>query len=142
MTVKEKLQHEEGKLVHLWKEGAFWVAYEQSAFLVSQVKKLKPNKKFVKNVGMDIVTVGFPDSALGSISLQITERNEKRITMQPERAADRDEFMAWKNGINARCADESHSSNILEQIRCFDFVNSTPMECMNFLATLKLKVES
>ena len=68
MTIKEKIEYEDGQLVHLWKEGVFWVAYEQSAYLVSQVKKLKPTKKYVKTAGREVVSVGFPSSVLADIT--------------------------------------------------------------------------
>ena len=45
MTIVEKLERKSDVEVALYKEGVFWIAYEQSAYLVSQVKALKPTKK-------------------------------------------------------------------------------------------------
>ena len=43
MTLQEKLARETGREIYLYKQGVFWVAYEQSALLLSLKKDLKPS---------------------------------------------------------------------------------------------------
>ena len=159
MTINEKIQYENGEWVHLWKEGVFWVAYEQSAYLVSQVKKLKPTRKYVKAAGMEVVSVGFPGSVLEGIvsppvetghalSLQITERTETHLILQSTQQIDNEEFVVWKNGIgiesgvyrNEARPVSALSSGVLDQIRNFDLSNATPIACMMFLSEIKKKI--
>ena len=35
MSIKEKLAKEDGTHIYCYKQGAFWVCYEQSAYIVS-----------------------------------------------------------------------------------------------------------
>ena len=75
MTIREKIDVAAvatEQQIHLWKEGIFWVAYEQSAYLVWLLKKYKPTKKFIKSVGMEVVSIGFPATALASVMELIT----------------------------------------------------------------------
>jgi len=47
MTLQEKLARETGKDIYLYKQGVFWVAYEQSALLSILEKNLKPSVRFI-----------------------------------------------------------------------------------------------
>ena len=38
----------------------FWVAYEQSAYYIWQIKGYKPAKKWVKSIAIEVVQMGFP----------------------------------------------------------------------------------
>jgi hypothetical protein len=51
MTIFEKIHHTSLGEVRIYKEGAFWVAYEQSAYYFAMLKGYKPTKKFVKCIG-------------------------------------------------------------------------------------------
>ena len=56
MSIKEKLAKEDGTHIYCYKQGAFWVCYEQSAYT--------PSKKWIKNIAQEVVTIGFPNTAL------------------------------------------------------------------------------
>ena len=45
MSIKEKLAKEDGTHIYCYKQGAFWVCYEQSAYIVNLSKGYKPTKK-------------------------------------------------------------------------------------------------
>ena len=60
MRVFEKIAHKNLHEVKIYREGVFWVAYEQSAYYFWKLKGYKPTKRFVKVVGMEVVSVGFP----------------------------------------------------------------------------------
>lgn len=54
--------------IHLHKEGLFWKAYQQSAYLFTrEVKAFKASKKRVKAVGgQEVVSLGFPQQAFAT----------------------------------------------------------------------------
>ena len=60
-TIANKILHPSSKHILLYKEGVFWVAYEQSAYYIAQYKGYKPTKKYFKNINQTIVSVGFPN---------------------------------------------------------------------------------
>ena len=60
-TVSEKITHSSLHQVKLYKQGLFWVAYEQSAYYIWQLKGFKP-KKWYKNILKEVVQVGFPNT--------------------------------------------------------------------------------
>ena len=64
MTIKDKIEKEDGQILYCYKQGAFWVAYEQSAYLVCLSSAYKPTKKYVKNCNQEVVTIGFPNNTL------------------------------------------------------------------------------
>jgi hypothetical protein len=64
MSIKEKLAKEDGMHIYCYQQGAFWVCYEQSAYIVSLSKAYKPSKKWIKNRAQEVVTIGFPNTAL------------------------------------------------------------------------------
>ncbi len=54
--------------IFIVKEALFCTVYEQSAWRFAHaVKSYKPVKKFVKKLGAEVVSLGFPKSQLGSI---------------------------------------------------------------------------
>lgn len=48
-----------------FEEGNFVRFYEHSAWILSVTQGLKPSKRIFKNVGIEIVSVGFPQTSLG-----------------------------------------------------------------------------
>ena len=153
MTIKEKIQLSESSNVniHLFKEGVFWTAYEQSAYLISQVKPYRLTKRFVKILSREIVSIGFPDTALEQIifSETITEisRTDMYVVLQSSFAIEETVFNKWKDGIELQstviCSKGENKSTptiadeIVNKIRFFDLSNATPMKCMMFLGELK-----
>lgn len=66
MVIKEILEKEKNNssYCYLYKEGLFWRAYEKSAMIfVNNIRKYALIKKFYKNVGNEIVYLGFPGLA-------------------------------------------------------------------------------
>ena len=62
MTLKEKINHS-AKLTQflLFKEGLFYKCYNEDAMVfVKNVKDYKVSEKFVKSVGAEVYSVGFP----------------------------------------------------------------------------------
>ena len=66
-TIKEILQEErnrESSKLVLFLDGKFWKAYERSANALVQMYNFKPTKRFIKLVGEEVISVGFPQEQL------------------------------------------------------------------------------
>ena len=161
MTICDKIMQTSPNEVHLFKEGVFWIAYEQSAYAVFLKKGYKPTKKFVKKTNSEVVSVGFPENALASLTALDPSFNERQagemhIVLQMAEAIDETKFREWKNSIELHIAEEKHFSPLHKQnddnpcskaaevqealfkrIRAFELSNATPMDCMMFIHTLK-----
>lgn len=163
MTKKEifELESDNFDHIHLFLEGTFWIAYEKSAFrFVKFVRPYRIKKKFIKNVGSEMASLGFPTSALDGLSssaptLEIVSRSDKQATLKVHGTFTAEEFGQWKSEIPLLVPDTgNHVSDtspevidisnpipglteIICRIRNFDIGNKTPLECMFFISELK-----
>jgi hypothetical protein len=64
MNIKDKIAHSsKKKRFTLFKEGLFYKCYNEDAMVFSKrVKNYKVNSKFVKIVGAEVLSLGFPAS--------------------------------------------------------------------------------
>jgi hypothetical protein len=105
MVILEKIVHSDAYTVNIYKEGIFWIAYEQSAYYIWQKKGYKLTKKFIKQIRQEVVNCGFPQNALDSFVCE----NEKSFTLTTdmphlktfllEKPIDLDAFEEWKNEL-------------------------------------------
>jgi hypothetical protein len=147
--------------IHLYLEGIFWKAYQRSAYrMVEKNKKLKVSKKHIKAIRQDIVSVGFPDAALSKyFSEQDYERvGDKHITVKSTTTIDEEDYNRWfsaielsvpaapvapaakiqENGIPVPSAGlNAIEESVIKQLKEFRLEESTPLECMAFLAALR-----
>ena len=111
MNIIEKISHDNLYEVKLYKEGVFWVAYEQSAYHIWQRKGYKATKKMVKTLGQEIVSVGFPQSsyeALKNTMTSIPEKDDSYFKVfSLDTAIDMEAFLLWK--VNLPLASEQIS---------------------------------
>ena len=74
VDILELERHNLTKVI-LLKEGIFWRVYEKSAMqFVTDVKILKLTKRYIKTVGCDVASSGFPDSSLSVILNWVTKK--------------------------------------------------------------------
>jgi hypothetical protein len=152
MPILEKIQHKSLNEINLYLEGVFWISYEQSVYYFWKLKGYKPTKKFVKVANQEVVSVGFPGKVLDEIKIcrKQKEEGKKHIVSEAQEAIDEGEFLKWKEELillTTSSAFGAHPFNklkrnyaelsVIKQIRNFDLLSKTPMECMNFLAELK-----
>lgn len=153
MTILEKIRYSQNgsdvKEIHIWKEGVFWVAYEQSAYSVWLQKHYKATKKFIKTAAMAVISIGFPQAALSHfIDIEkecASSQQDSHIIFSNPKQYTEDEFAAWKasvplNNRSTSCPivkEETCAFSIETRLRNFDLLNATPMMCMNFIAELK-----
>jgi hypothetical protein len=166
MTVLEKIVHSDARTVNIYKEGLFWIAYEQSAYYFWQKKGYKLTKKFIKSIRQEVVSCGFPQNALDSLvgedekSFVLTTDTPHLKTFLLENPMDLDAFEEWKTDLplasfrggstntpdaQSHTYDLSHISppfgrdqrEIMEKLSAFPLADKTPMECMLFLSGLQ-----
>jgi len=155
MNITEKLEFLKNPAdLHLFKEGVFWVAYEHNAYFIWKMKGYKPNKKFIKSIQQEVVSVGFPENVLQTqfldFQLQYGTRyiSENHILIEIGNQTDQNEFQKWKNALKNTNNTNQISINTLlqnektlaEQILHFDLSNATPIDCMNFINQLKSSI--
>jgi hypothetical protein len=161
MNITEKIFHDNHYEIKLYKEGVFWIAYEQSAYYIWQKKGYKATKKLIKTLGKEIVSVGFPQSSCELLMTTITlvlEKDETHFKVfSLDEAIDTEAFLRWKAAlplaherqaasvkpqvipVAEKCEAEEPSGKdtFFQKLRDFPLENKTPMECMMFLSELK-----
>lgn len=173
MTVKEIIQIENGNqnTIILLREGIFWRAYEKSAYAFSmQIHPYKPTRKWVVAVKQDVISLGFPVSAAGTVlnGCKVLLQQDSRLVLAASPINNGD-FEAWKqtvpmtlpdNGRHQKTAPHPHTpaagpasaapsaaplarpdcDNLADCIRRFNIESKTPVECMLFIMELKRRL--
>lgn len=94
-------QSNDGKVIHLYPEGMFFRAYEQSAFLLCEyVHQFKVSCHYVKKVNDCLSTVGFPQTSLAkwAAGFSVTDMSGRKDVLLPERKS-LDSFGKWKSSL-------------------------------------------
>lgn len=157
MTIKEKLALETtkpGNEIILHREGVFYIAYERSAWLFFMaVHTFKVKKMYVKCVAQDVVSIGFPMTALERYvtGCKVDEGSGGvRLSLPGDKIPLVDDFEQWK-GCQQYATPKQKSetanddvdekdipmSDIIKRIKDFPIECKTPVECMLFLIELK-----
>lgn len=119
MTKKEiyELEQTNYNKVFCYKEGAFWVAYEHSAYLFCKcIRPFSASKKPIQTVGNYMVSIGFPDQAWAQLSPMVVfaERDEKRIVLdvKPKEFTYEEfeyNFTMWKDDVQTALSQKQRS---------------------------------
>ncbi|MBK8698489.1 MAG: hypothetical protein IPN29_02675 [Saprospiraceae bacterium] len=115
MTIVEKIDSaKSNKYFILFKERLFYKCYNQNAMVfVSKVKNYKVSSKYVKSVGEDVYSVGFPVSEVKKGSLSVAnilekigakgfEENEGNIVFLRNDIGTKKDYKTWKETIQER----------------------------------------
>ena len=95
-------------ILHL--EGTFWIAYERSAHrFVESIRPYSVKKKFIKTAAQEIVYLGFPQSILPNLDLDIIEQTEKQITLNAPKTPTEEQFTLWKQSINYHTQEKPYN---------------------------------
>ena len=158
MTVLEKTKNSINSTIFtLYKEGLFYKCFNEDAMIFSQrVKEYKVTAKFVKSVGAEVLSLGFPISevvkgnlTLLSISESIGATSYKDephgivFCLKEEIKQSYNKFQAVIISAKESEAEKDFSNNnasrkkIEKLILEFDLANSTPMQSMAFILELK-----
>lgn len=165
MTITEKVkQAATNNIFTLSKEGIFYKCYNEDAMVfVQKVKEYKVNLKFVKSVGDDVLSLGFPisETEKGNLSFEnisekigakVFEDNEGYIVFSLNDISLKKDYATWKNSIQTGVVETVKEPTILYQhqptmvdivsmIKNFDLANSTPMQGLSFIQQLKLEAQ-
>ena len=105
-TIKEILQEErnrESGVLVLFLEGKFWKAYEQSAYVLTKLYNFKPTKRFIKLIGAEVISVGFPQEQLPKyLPGAVMEQDGKKCRRQVNCPHDELAFLEWKSSTRIK----------------------------------------
>ncbi len=153
--------------IYLHREGLFWKAYEYSAYkFIHTVRAYHPQKKWMKGLARDIVSLGFPDSVLPELLRGKTaeQADEKKWIIRTTEPAGEEEFENWKEGLPrhgstvtaerpaltpvstpaAAGSDVGHPNDraVLLKLAAFQVENASPLQCMMFISELQKELRS
>lgn len=105
--------------------------------------ELRVKKKHIKKAHQDVVSVGFPKSALerwaGERKVEVAE-NHVTIFLSESDNTPSQGFESWKGSIITESNEyekQDVTDEICGKILSFQIENKTPMECMIFISHLK-----
>lgn len=152
ILTKEELNEPQ---THLYKEGIFWKAYQQSAYrVILRQPGFKLKKRYIKVASSEVISVGFPEESLERIFRKedIKPVNEKCISVSGE-AIDTEAYTKWFNAVPLSelpvdtaqprpavapvSAPGGSKEAVLRRIKEFPIEQSTPIECMLFLTQIR-----
>ena len=144
--ISEKIVHPTANHLLLYKEGAFWAAYEQSAFYIAQHKGYKPTKKYIKIIGEWVVSLGFPNAETLIAELTQAKRIDtcnkqgNVIEIVLNESIDKSDFERWKSAIENKAEKKpTPQADIETRVKAFPLAHKTPMEAFMFLKELQEK---
>ncbi|PQJ81928.1 hypothetical protein [Polaribacter glomeratus] len=148
-SINEKIKHSSVFRVNLYKEGVFWLAYEQSAYYVWLLKGYKPTKKRYKKMNKEVVQIGFSkvDALLENQNISAVTRQDAFISFNTIIPIEISKFEIWKNNLTSAAVaakptaiNKNIQQEIIESISFFDCINKTPVEAMLFINELKIRI--
>lgn len=134
--------------IWLYREGFFWKAYQFSAYRVlARRKNLMLKKKQIKTVSCEVVSLGFPETTLGRLfSCEEVELVTEKLIRIPDKEIDLQAYEAWFASIlvaeqaalpSAEQPVREGVNDILRRIKEFRLEESTPIDCVRFLVSIR-----
>lgn len=162
MKITDILMHEApgGTDIYLHREGLFWKAYEYSAFqFIHTVRSYNPQKKWMKGLGRDVVSLGFPDSVLPEILQgRVTEQTDDKLwIIKDAEPVSEETFETWKADLprhepqavavanaTATVAQQPRPAHqeVLRKLAAFQVESASPLQCMMFISELQKELRS
>lgn len=159
LTAEAKTDHS----VRLYRDGGLFIrAYERSAYLfVHHVRAYQVQRKYYKVCNHDVVSLGFPQSALPSLGCQYIENADGTLSIPVEAEIDEQQFLQWKaqvptaqkkpdltpplpvteKTLPATPAPDRGGAEVLRELKGYNLADSTPMQAMLFLQELQRKLK-
>ena len=142
----------DGTFIRMYPEGIFYKAYERSAWLACMyLGNLMVKKKYIKKVDEDIISIGFPKTALekwaNGRKVDISDEYVMIFLNDGERQHAIEEFKIWKGNVKGKCEtkkdyETSAQEEVYRKIRQFPLEDKTPIDCMIFISQLKSIINS
>lgn len=167
MTLSVKVKNSASEtLFTLYKEGLFYKCYNEDAMVFAKlVKPYRVSVKYIKSVGAEVLSLGFPASEVsrGNLTLNMLckalgatnyEGEGENVTFHLKEDV-KQGYESWRNAIvmesTAQYTTKPNNSNVtisepnntelVAMIKTFDLANSTPMQGLNFIQQLKKEVQ-
>ena len=143
-SISAKIQHPSIQHLFIYKEGAFWVAYEQSAYFIAQYKGYKPTKKYYKSIKQSVVSVGFP-----KVEILLNELEQKNLIIGVNKLdttveillkenINSADFELWKENLTESIDLKSNQkSSIEELVKAFPLAHKSPMDAFLFIKEIQ-----
>jgi len=105
MTVYEKLQEvasyaENGRIL-LLREGMFWKAYQEAAYLfVTYLRSYQVNRTYVKKVKTDVLSLGFPVPSTSKVLSTVSYHEEgDMLLISIDSPFDEGDYIRWRDEV-------------------------------------------
>ncbi|AQW92997.1 hypothetical protein [Elizabethkingia anophelis] len=144
MKLSDIISRENYHSIQLYKQGVFWVAYEQSAYSIWEHKGYRVNKKYIKSLKRDVVSLGFPASVLDEIG-EIYKQDKLKSSSEYKsymlsQELNKALFLRWR--FNTHTHTHTHTQlcvtyDLVAKIKSFCLSNKTPLEAYLFLYELQ-----
>jgi hypothetical protein len=143
MTISEKitLQNQNTSQIYLFKEGIFYKAYNEGAFLLKD-KNYKVAVKKIKSIENEVLSIGFPESVFEKLKLEFVVADfEGHSCCNNEVVFDKTEYQNWCfdkiNNLPKFRDDISNNQQLINQIKNYPLATKTPIEAFLWLSDIQ-----
>ncbi|MCL1689403.1 hypothetical protein [Elizabethkingia anophelis] len=100
MKIKDIVAGENYNSLQLYRQGVFWVGYEQSAYVLWLYKRYKVSVRYIKSLKRAVLSVGFADSVLDEVGILYQKDEAKSTSVYKnfilKESVDRTSFFDWR----------------------------------------------
>lgn len=148
MTILDKvtLQQQDTTKIFLFKEGVFYKAYNEGAFLLKD-RDYKVVVKHIKSIENEVLSIGFPISVLEKLKEnRQSEEYDNYVSLQSNIAYSNKMYSEWRNNQLANNSNSSDTSNstknfdtkvLIDSIKNYPLANKTPMDAFLFIKEIQ-----
>ena len=141
MTILDKvtLQQQDTTKIFLFKEGVFYKAYNEGAFLL-QDRNYKVAVKKIKSVENEVLSIGFPVSVFEKLKDEfVFDFFEWYAVYNTNTFFDKELYIDWHNKVVKESfkTSKTETEYIVEQLKKYPLANKTPMEAFLFLKEIQ-----
>src|SRR5690554_4804080 len=118
MTIAEKIEYAtDKKIVTFFKEGLFYKCYNEDAMVfVQKIKEYKVSSKFIKSIGAEVLSLGFPVSEVEKGNLSMANVSEKiGAKAFEENEGIKKDYATWKKSKQEEIIETVKEPTILYQ---------------------------
>ena len=141
MTILDKvtLQKQDTTKIFVFKEGVFYKAYNEGAFLLKD-KNYKVAVKHIKSIENEVLSIGFPVSVFEKLKDEfVFEFFEWYAVYNTNIFFDKELYINWHNKVVKESfkTSKTETEYIVEQLKKYPLANKTPMEVFMWVANLQ-----
>ena len=141
MTILDKvtLQQQDTTKIFLFKEGIFYKAYNEGAFLLKD-KNYKVAVKKIKSIENEVLSIGFPVSVFEKLKDEfVFDFFEWYAVYNTNTFFDKELYINWHNKVVKESfkTSKTETEYIVEQLKKYPLANKTPMEVFMWVANLQ-----